>query len=210
MVPDTCWRDVSNSVALIKRYARKCGYRDSKLELHGKELFQGERRGNGWGAVSFPDRISIYEQCLDVLVQHDLKISLGCCDKHLLAKRYAHPEHPHAIAMWLCLERVARFAAKQGTIAFVVADDCTTEIRKISRKVLYDYRKNGAPFGGTVDFSCLIDTIHFMDSAESAHIQLCDLALYAIRKYEATQNARIKPLATVALSRVWDRRTIPY
>ena len=210
MVPDDAWRSVATEIAAVKRYARTKGFAEQQIELHGKEIFQGERQGHGWGAVSFPDRIDIYRTCLKIAAQLNLRMALGCCDKRLLAARYCRPEHPHAIAMWLCLERVARFAKSQNALAFVVADDCSYEIRETTRKVLQDYRTRGAPFGGTVDFACLIDTIHFMDSKQSPHIQLCDLLLYAIRRFEAKPSERIRQLAETALATVWERRTIPY
>jgi hypothetical protein len=213
MVPDYAWMKVSDEIRGIRSYARTKGYQspqDSNLEFHGKEIFQGQRHGEGWGAVSFPDRLDVYRRCLDTALRGKLRLALGCCDKRLLAARYAHPEHPHAIAMWLCLERVAKFAKSHSTLALLLADDCSSEVREITRKVLGDYRRKGAPFGGTVDFSYLIDTVHFVNSADSAHIQLCDLILYAIRRAESKPSPQIQPLADMAVKTIWARRTIPY
>src|SRR5262249_18056551 len=152
--------------------------------------------GSGWENVKFSERIAIYNACLDILESRNLVMFIGCCDKPRLKARYKHPEHPHALSMWLCLERVARHANCNNALTMMVAEDCSNTTKQISRRVLSDYRKRGAPFGMTLDFSNLIDTIHFMASSDSAHIQLCDMALFAIRRYEATPtDNKIKPLA---------------
>jgi hypothetical protein len=209
VVPEDQWAGVASDLKAIREDARQCGYKGKVLEFHGTEVFQA-RKGSGWESVKFMDRLRIYESCLQIMPARNLWILLGCCDKPKLSSRYRAPEHPHAIAMWLCLERIAKYSNSTGTLTMMVADDCSDGVKGISRKVLADYRVRGAPFGMTLDFSNLIDTIHFMNSAESAHIQLCDMALFAIRRYEATQDQKIQPLANVALSRVPDRGTIPY
>lgn len=209
IVPEDHWSGVASDMKDIRKHARQRGYKGRVLEFHGTEVFQG-RKGSGWESVTFVERMGIYGSCLEILKTRELSLLLGCCDKPKLKARYKHPEHPHALAMWLCLERIARYANACNTLTMMVADDCSESVRHISRKALSDYRKTGAPFGMTLDFSNLIDTVHFMNSAESAHIQLCDMALFAIRRYEATQDPKIQSLAIAALGRVRDRRTIPY
>lgn len=83
------------------------------------------------------------------------------------------------------LERISKFAESNNSLAFVVADDCSPAIKQIARKVSDDYRRKGAPYGFSVDLSPISDTIHCMHSSDSLHIQMCDLALYAIRRFEA-------------------------
>lgn len=207
---DQAWSGIRVGLSDLAKHARKKGFRKERLEFHGLDLFQGTDR-SGWGDVPRASRMDIYHQCLDLASRHQVRLVLGCCDKLKLKRKYSKPEHPHAIAMWLCLERIARYAKSQQSLAYVVADNGSPAAKEISVKVLNDYRKKGAPFGGTVDFSRLIDTIHFMDSRESYHLQLCDLALYSIRRIESgVACAAVKPLAEKALAQIWDRRTIPY
>jgi hypothetical protein len=208
-VPEVQWAGVASDLKAVRKDARQSGYKGKVLEFHGTEVFQA-RKGSGWESVKFTDRLRIYESCLKIISARDLWIVIGCCDKPKLKSRYTAPEHPHALAMWLCLERIAKYANSAGTLTMMVADDCSDGVKSISRKVLADYRVRGAPFGMTLDFSNLIDTIHFMNSAESAHIQLCDMALFAIRRFEATKDPKIQSLANTALARVRDRGTMPY
>jgi hypothetical protein len=93
------------------------------------------------------------------------------------------------------------------TLTLMVADECSSSMQKAARKSLSEYRTSGAPFGATVDFSNLIDTIHFMQSSESDHIQLCDMALYPIRRYEATKDSRCEALYYRSARLMWDCKT---
>ncbi|MBV9759197.1 MAG: DUF3800 domain-containing protein [Acidobacteriaceae bacterium] len=206
---ETAWLEVVNEIKIVKLFAREYGYHGPpKLEFHGSQLFQGGK--GGWSRVKLDDRLDIYRQCLAVLQAKQIPLLIGACNKPRLKAQYLQPEHPHAIAMLLCLERIAKFAALNNSLAFVVADDCSPSVKQIARKVLDDYRAQGAPYGFTVDLSPIIHTIHFMNSSDSLHIQMCDLALYAIRRFEATHDARIEPFALMAYSLLRDRRTIPY
>jgi hypothetical protein len=72
-----------------------------------------------------------------------------------------------------------------GLLALVLADDCSTEIRENTPKIIDDYRRRGAPFGDLMDFSYLIDTVHLVNSAD--HMQLCDLILYAVGRAESAK-----------------------
>jgi hypothetical protein len=175
------------------KFAIESGYEGAPndCELHGKEILQGNR---GWRKVSVGNRLEILKRCLDVAEERDLKIVRGTCDKKLLRERYARPEHPHSIALWLCLERIARVAKQRAELAVMVADDCSSSHKELSRQTLLHYRKHGAPFGPTVDFSWLVDVIHFMPSNDSRHIQLCDVIMYVHQRYLRTKDARIEAL----------------
>ena len=143
------------------------GYIGDLCELHGKEILHGSK---GWRAISVADRLKILAQCVDVIENNDLHLVSRGCNKVLLKDRYARPEHPHSIALWLCLERIAAYAIKKKQLAVMIADDCSSDHKNLSHKTLVKYREHGAPFGPTVDFSNLTDTIHFMPSHDSAHI----------------------------------------
>ena len=74
----------------------------------------------------------------------------------------------------------------------MIADDCSSSHKELSRKTLLKYRREGAPFGPTVDFSWLVDVIHFMPSHDSRHIQLCDVAMYIQQRFLQTKDPRIE------------------
>ncbi len=209
LVKDSLWTEIRNQAREIRKYARSKGYEDQIFEFHGVHIFQGQRTGNGWKQVLYQDRLEIYRRCLEILSSLHVPLVIGCCNKPALKDKYAKPYHPHAIATVLCLERIARYASSNHELAIVIADDCSPFVKDISRKVFHEYKGKGAPYGVSVDLNPVIDTMHFMDSSLSPHIQLCDLALYAIRRFEATKDPGIKELAKTALSLIVDRQTIP-
>jgi hypothetical protein len=207
LVPEKCWEAVRNKAKEIETYARNNGYAAQQFELNGQPLFNGNKE---WKGVLRNSRMQIYEDCITAIEELDLRLVLGCCNKALLKKRYAYPEHPQLIAFWLCLERIATYSNGQGSLALLVADEGSYFSKRISKKVLDDYRTMGPPFGNRVDLSCVIDTVHFMGSDESPHIQFCDVCLYALHRWDCQQDVNIQKLAQRVQARVFSERTFPY
>jgi hypothetical protein len=215
VVSEDAWAAVKQDLRDIAEKALgKKNARADKFEFHGNRLFVG----NGpWTAI--PDRterLEIYGKCLDLLEKHRLHFTYSRCDKHKL-KRYHDPMHPHEISFWLTLERVANILNQRGSLGFIVADGAATRTRQIAGDSLKTYRKKGAPFGRTADISRLIDIVHFMESADSPHLQLCDLCLWAIQRHRsgpATQlpehSQSIEELYLKVDARTTDSTTFPY
>jgi hypothetical protein len=187
VTPEPKWEAVRDDLSGIARDALgKKKARSSNFEFHGNQLFSG----NGpW--VDLPerdDRLMVYGLCLDLLVKHRLLFTYARCDKRAL-RRYAKPMHPHEISFWLALERIGIICKDRDSLGFIVADEGGRSIKQIARKVLNEYRLAGPPFGRPVDITKIIDTVHFMNSAESPHLQLCDLSLWAIQRFKAAVSA---------------------
>lgn len=193
LVPEGAWSTTKAAIGTIVEFATASGYEGdaSHCELHGKEILQGNR---GWRGVSITNRLAIFSRCLDVMETHDLQMVRGGCNKRLLRERDVKTHHPHSIALWLCLERVALVARRTGQLAVMIADDCGSSHKELSRQTLLRYRRDGAPFGSTVDFSCLVEVIHFMPSHDSPHIQVCDVAMYIQQRYARTKDTRLEDL----------------
>jgi hypothetical protein len=191
LVPQDAWHSSKAAVEQIHAFASAKGFVGADCELHGAEILHGLKN---WRAVSLTDRLQIFEMCVSVMETHALKLVSGGCNKKLLRERYSNPDHPHRIATWLCLERVARYAKARNDLAVLVADECSPDHKSLSRGALKSYRQFGAPFGPSIDLSCLLDTIHYMSSAESPHIQLCDIALFIRQRYDRKGDVRIRDL----------------
>lgn len=204
LIPESKWLAVRDDMLSIARDALG-GTLPEGFEFHGKELYRGE---GIWSDLKFGRRLRVFEDSLSLLTDHDLHMVVGTCDKKRLVG-YASPLHPHSVAFWLCLERVAEYVGNHGELGFIVADDSAQKTRDLAKAVLDNYRRTGPPFGRPVDLSSVIDTVHFMSSNESLHIQLCDLALYVIRKKRASQDDKYK-LASRVLPRIKSQKTFPY
>lgn len=204
---ESSWLALKKDLEAIASDIFTRGVSSSEFEFHGVELYQGMRR---WKSLPFRERLAIYERCIDLIVKYDLSLIVGCCDKPRLAAE-GLTIHPHSLAFLLCLERVAKYAQERLSLVFLVADDASQSARSATREVLAQYRTSGSPleFGTAVDISCVIDTVHFLESKESLHIQLCDLALYALQRWEQKQNAAIQAIAEKVLGQIHDRKTFP-
>jgi hypothetical protein len=147
LVPESKWAYIKTALKSAESIARERGYREDSLEFHGKEVYQGEK---GWSSLSFADRLIVYESCISAFDTEGVSLCYGICDKQKL-NRYAKPAHPHSVALWLCLERIALFAKTRDSLALLIADDCSHEMKRVSHQCLNQYREQGSPFGVTVD-----------------------------------------------------------
>jgi len=208
LVQETIWIDTTKAVTAIREFAREVGFTGKHCELHGAQIFQGQK---GWRQVSIENRLAVMEKCAETVEKHNVKIAFGGCNKQLLKRTYSQPHHPHDLATWLCLERVARYANARNELTVLIADDCSPDHKRLSRGALSRYRTYGAPFGPTVNFDCLLDTIHYMSSSESPHIQLSDVLLYIFQRYRNLHDERLKALfLQVHRCKTGDIGVIPY
>lgn len=203
LVPESSWQLLTGDMQEIalRALGKKIATSPS-FEFHGSRLFSGN---SPWNVI--PDRekrMEIYADCLDLLKKHKLRFTYGRCDKQKL-QRYKAPMHPHEISFWLTLERVGLFLKENDSLGFIVADDCATKVKQIARSGLAEYRKNGPPFGKPVDVSRVIDTVHFMDSSESSHLQMCDLCLWVIQRFRSIPIARRLDATYRSLFALWSK-----
>src|SRR4051794_17396560 len=104
MVPEQRRRIVVEALDAVECKARKAGYMRHDLEFHGQRLYSGAKE---WHGVGFGDRMTIYQDLVDIINNESLDLVIGTCDKPLLKRKgYRRPDHPHYIAFWLCLERI--------------------------------------------------------------------------------------------------------
>jgi hypothetical protein len=127
--------------------------------------------------------MEIYRSSLALMQKHQLHLCYGRANKKLL-RAYPTPMHPHEVAFWLCLEQTASHLNNSDSLGFLVADECSTALKRIARKGLDEYRKSGPRFGKPMDISRVIDTVHFMHSYSSPHLQMCDLCMFVTRRFQ--------------------------
>lgn len=207
LIPESAWKPLDAGMKRIAVAALGPEVpRRADFEFHGNQLYTG----NGpWRGMDPPARIEVFAECLRLLDDHDIGFVYGRCDKKKL-QCYRSPMHPHEISFWLCIERIG---LNLGThLAFMVADDCSNALKQIARSGLDAYRKDGPPFGRPVDISSIIDTVHFMPSVQSPHLQMCDLCLWVTRRYRdsATLKPEVQRLYDMILPHRKGSKTFPY
>lgn len=148
------------------------------FKFHGNQLFAG----NGvWRSIDKDRRLAIYSECLALICRNHCRLIYGKCNKAKL-QRYRQPMHPHEVGFWLCLERAARYAANSDSLVSLIAASSKIGLSKVAQECLTNYRKNGAPFGRTINIEHVVDQVQFISSVHSPHLQLCDLWLWVIQR----------------------------
>lgn len=182
MFHDSVWMEIKNDLDRIMQIASSQYFIDPAAELHGTELFQGKK---AWKCLEGRKlkRMAILDDCLNLMSKYNIQIVYGRTDKQMMTK-YKNPIHPQDIAFMLCLERIGTYLCEKQEIGYLVADKSCKKMENLMTGRLCNYRKHGPIFGKPVDISRIIDTLHFIDSSESRHLQLCDLALFTISRQE--------------------------
>ncbi len=181
LVPAEAWLAGREGLLDIMRSLPESVRNAGDFELHGYHAYRGQ---GPWRRMDQASRELAYSRCLALLSKMGMSLIYGCCDKKRL-RTHETRLHPHAVGMWLCLEQVAEFLNQRGgqDIGFLVADNGASDINRSARQMLRTLRTAGPPVGKPVDMGRLIDDIHFMDSRDSLYLQLCDMALYAAKRW---------------------------
>ncbi|MGE5578654.1 MAG: DUF3800 domain-containing protein [Bacillota bacterium] len=201
LIPETHWSQVRSDVRSLVTSL----FGTTTAELHGREIFHGQGL---WSEMSRTDRLKVFSDCVGIMEAYDLKTVIGRCDKAKLQK-YTSPMHPHHISFWMCLEGIAKYLNHENSLGFIVADDCQACLKTLVRDALATYRHSGPPFGNPVDISSVIDTVHFMDSSDSLHMQLFDVGLFALQRLDVRKDD-MDGIGTRMRARTWFRKTFPY
>ena len=168
---------------------------DPASELHGYELFQGER---WWKGVPPRARIAVYGKALDSIAEHSTALVLRGVHSAGLPLRYAYPDPPHTVVLSHLLERVHEFVAQQKEQVLVIADEVGEQARH--RADLDIYRRKGTPGYRGKKLTTIVDTLHFAPSHASRLLQAVDLVTFLYRRvYDHTEANERSARANAAL-----------
>lgn len=161
---------------IVSSYAGQFGL-TSDTELHGYELFQGEK---GWSAVPTRARINIHRRAMHAIGASGARIVLRGMDCKRQRERYRYPSPPHEVVLGHMLERINRVARDRRDWALVVADEVHNDERH--RTNFRDFRRTGTPGYRSSTLPRLLDTLHFGPSHFSRGLQAADLVTYMHRR----------------------------
>lgn len=171
---------------------------DLDAELHGYELFQGER---WWDGVPVRARIAVYGAALDVVGDHCETLILRGVHSAGLRERYRHPDEPHSIVLQHLLERINEYGVKQQEHLLVIADEVGEQARHRSDLALY--RSRGTWGYRSAQLTQIVDTLHFAPSHVSRLLQAVDLVVFLYRRMQDHKES--DPRATRANETLWAR-----
>jgi hypothetical protein len=164
--------------AVVADAARSYGV-PADTELHGHEIFQA--RGPWEPFAKEPRiRIGVYNHAFQAIGDHDVRLILRGMNVKRQRERYTQPDKPHSVVLAHVLERVDEYAARQGELALVIADevegqnDYRRDLWSFQRKATWGYRSR--------QLTRIVDTMHFVPSHHSRLVQGADLVAFLHRR----------------------------
>ncbi|MDE0092823.1 MAG: DUF3800 domain-containing protein [Oligoflexia bacterium] len=154
---------------------------DNTTELHGQYIF------NGIGTYrkrKLEDRIKLFQDVGDFLIQNKIPIRLVCVDVKKHKKQYDRPEPEYHLGLMLILERFCHYLDKVDDIGIVFGD---YEKDEISKSILdfSQFKQSGkTPMYHGRPLGRLKDTIYFTHSHHSRFLQVADMVVYMANRYE--------------------------
>ena len=171
---------------------------DSSTELHGQFIFNGK---GIYRKRKLEDRIKLFEDIGDVLIQHKIPICLVCVDVKKHHEKYKYPTPEYRLGLMLILEQFCFYLDKINDIGIVFGD---YEEKEITQSIL-DFSQF-KQFGSTPMFfgrplGRLKDTIYFTHSHHSRFLQVADMIVYMANRYE--NNYKPKKWHDTQLQTIW-------
>ncbi len=170
------------------------------LELHGSEIWNGK---GAWKNVGDRYRFAVMIHAIEKICEHDVEIVFQGIDNKSHESRYHHPIPPRDLALKYLLEVIDRKIEKQETHGVVILDQ-TSDSRENTRqrKMFKDFQNlsTGGRFPRKLDF--IVDTLHFVPSAESRLIQAIDLITYVHFRRKVTRYP--EKTEAIVLEHIWN------
>ncbi len=160
------------------------GWKPRDLEFHGQEIWSPS---GYWKNKQPPQLLAAYEDAINLLAQLELRVSHATINKAELHTKYegAADQNAYILALQFLLEKVD---AADTALKVVVADE-TKEHQLRAVKMLADMQAWG---GGEVPGKTLkrvIDSLHFVRSADSPGVQMADLVAYILQRQSRGKEA---------------------
>jgi len=130
-------------------------------------------------------RIGIYADALRAIAGENVAIFIRGIDLAAQRARYPVIHPPHSVALRQVLERVDAYAARQGELMLVIADEVAQADGHRQDFVLYQQQGTGGYRSAKLEQ--IVDTIHFAPSNASRLLQGVDLVAYM---YQRTRSKR--------------------
>jgi hypothetical protein len=178
------------------------------FEFHGTDLFGGRGPFQGMEPA---DRVRIYDEVLRGIELVEGEVIVRGVHKPGLDGRYAHPFHPHDVALMFTIESIERMARSHDCQVLLVADEAK-EVEDTALRDLVNYQELGTQWGWRTErIERIIDTIHFVPSHRNCAIQVADCAAFvAARLRKLSEGTISRNRSAEAIEKLWDERIEPF
>jgi hypothetical protein len=150
-------------------------------EMHGNDIFHGK---GAHRKRKLSDRIALLEDIKKFIISYKIPLRIICIDVAAHQKKYAYPEPEYQLGLMLLLERFCDYLDAKNDFGIVFGDHEKDQVArsikdfsqfKIMGKTKMCY---GRPLGR------LIDTIYYTESHHSRFLQLTDMVLFMVQRFE--------------------------
>jgi hypothetical protein len=171
---------------------------DAGVELHGHEIFHA---GGAWGGVPVRARVGIFDDVVEAVAAHDVRVIARAIDIVGQRARYQAPDPPHTVVLQHLLERVDEYATGLGDYVLVIADEVDGQAKH--RADLSSYREVGTTGYRHRKLTRIVDTLHFAPSHASRLVQAADVITFLYRR--VFTHKEIDERSRKAKIAMWDR-----
>jgi hypothetical protein len=154
------------------------GWVPDDLEFHGNVLWNG---GDHWSEMDPPQLLTVYKDVIDLLELHDVNVSYASIDKARLHAKYygGADQNAYLLALQFMLEKIDSFYS--STLKILIADE-QKEHQLRAMKMVKNMQMYGLGEVPSFPMKTIIDSIHFVDSAQSPGIQMADMVAYLLQR----------------------------
>lgn len=157
---------------------KRLGWVPADLEFHGSVLWNG---GDHWSEMAPPQLLGVYKEVIDLLDVHDVDISFASIDKARLHTKYngEADQNAYLLALQFMLEKIDR--CYPTTLKILIADE-QKEHQLRAMKMVKNMQIYGLGEVPSFPINTVIDSIHFVESAQSPGIQMADMVAYLLQR----------------------------
>lgn len=141
------------------------------LEFHGSVLWNA---GDHWSKMEPRELLAVYKDVIDLLEVHDVDVSHASIGRTRLHAMYdgGADKNAYLLALQFMFEKIDR--CYPGTLKILIADE-QKEHQLRAMKMVKDMQIYGLGEVPGFPIKTIIDSIHFVDSAQSPGIQMVDI-----------------------------------
>ncbi len=151
---------------------------EKETEWHGIELWQGKGVFRRWPLAK---RLDIFRSLADCIGKYNIAFRAVAFDVEAHNAKYRYPDPPYKLGLMLLLEKFCEFLGEDRAVVFgdYEKDEMAAAVRDFSN---YQFRGVTDYYGRSLE--SLIDTIYFTHSHHSRLLQLADVMLYMVQRFE--------------------------
>lgn len=154
------------------------GWVPADFEFHGSVLWNAN---DHWSEMQPPQILAAYKAVINLLEVHDIDVSYASIHKARLNAKYDGnaDENAYLLALQFMLEKIDR--CYPYTLKILIADE-QKEHQLRATKMVKDMQIHGLGEVPSFPTKTIIDSIHFVDSAQSPGIQLADMVAFLLQR----------------------------